>query len=449
MAPGVTFRPQDVARLVDGTRAAEIRASLERAIRDGQVSTGARLPTVRDLALDLGVSANTVAAAYRELQLRGLIVSDGRRGTLVRRRPALATRPRAEVPEGARNVAGGNPDPRLLPALEPHLARLRLEPPRLYGQDTNDPTLLELARTAFAADGIDGARLAVVGGAMDGLERALQAHLRPGDRIAVEDPAYPGTLDLLGALGLGLEAVAVDDLGMLPEALDRALASGAEAVLLTPRAQNPFGAALDAGRAAELGAVLDRHPGVLVLEDDHAGPVAGVPSASVTAGRERWAVVRSVAKSLGPDLRLAVLAGDEVTVARVEGRQHLGTGWVSHLLQKLTAALWQDPEARGLLARATEVYAGRRQALVEAFAARGLRAHSRSGFNVWIEVPEETPVLRHLLAHGWAAAPGELFRIRSAPGIRITIGSLDAADAPVLAALVAESLAPAGRTRSA
>jgi DNA-binding transcriptional MocR family regulator len=46
-------------------------------------------------------------------------------------------------------------------------------------------------------------------------------------------------------------------------------------VILTPRAQNPTGAALDERRARDLRKVLDDFPAVLLIEDDHAGPVAG------------------------------------------------------------------------------------------------------------------------------------------------------------------------------
>ena len=219
----------------------------------------------------------------------------------------------------------------------------------------------------------------------------LQAHLRPGDRIAVEDPGYVAVFDLVAALGLVAEPVRVDDSGPLPGDLARALRAGVEAFIATPRAQNPTGAALDPARARELRAVLARQPEVLVVEDDHAGPVAGRPALSVCQGRERWAIVRSVSKSLGPDLRLAILIGDPTTVARVEGRQSVGTGWVSHLLQDLVAGLWSDPATERLLRRAADVYAARRNALLRSLRAHGFAAHGSSGLNVGSRCPRRRP----------------------------------------------------------
>ena len=194
----------------------------------------------------------------------------------------------------------------------------------------------------------------MVSGALDGVERALAARLRPGDAIAVEDPGFAGLLHLLRANGYALRPVAIDGRGMTPAALARALEEGVAAVVLNPRGQNPTGASLDEERAAALRAVLDRHPDVMVLEDDHLGPIAGTPRVTLTAGRRHWAAARSLAKSLGPDLRLAVLAGDPHTINRVRGRQTVGPGWVSHLLQRTAAELLADKQVGRLLKRADQ-----------------------------------------------------------------------------------------------
>jgi DNA-binding transcriptional MocR family regulator len=438
----------DVLYLIGGTRAGEIGTSVEAAIRAGELAPGESLPPVRRLADHLGVSPTTVATAYRDLQVRGLVTASGRRGTRVSPRPPVRHLSPASVPPGARDLVDGNPDPALLPDLGRALAGLRPEH-RLYGDPANRGDLLELGAGLFAADGIPPDFLLVVGGALDGIERALMAHLRPGDRVGVEDPGYPPVFDLLLALGLVPEPLPVDDRGILPDELAAALRRLA-GLVLTPRAQNPSGAALDEGRAAELHEVLAERPDVLVIEDDHAGPVAGAPSHTICRdGPDRWAVIRSFSKSLGPDLRLAIMAGDPVTISRVEGRQQLGAGWVSHVLQGLVVGLWGDAEVQALMTRAAAAYASRRQALLDALAAHEVPARGRSGLNVWVPVADEQGVVRSLLDAGWAVAPGGRFRLRSGPAVRVSIGRLLPEEAPaVAAALAAPALRPA-RTRSA
>jgi DNA-binding transcriptional MocR family regulator len=421
-----------------GSTASEVVADIEGAVRDGRLQPGAALPAVRTLAADLGLSPATVASAYRDLRVKGIARGHRRAGTRITGAPPTAPRPALVVPPGVRDLLAGVPDPALLPAIR--VATPGLISPRLYGDPSLSPALGRAAAARFRADGIDPSQLAVVGGALDGAERVLGAWLRPGDPVAVEDPGYPPLLDLLSAMDLPVLPVSLDEYGARPDSLAAVLARGCPAVVLVPRAQNPTGAAWNGARARDLAAVLAGHPDVLVVEDDHAADVAGAPAFSVTAGRQRWASIRSVSKTLGPDLRLAVMAGDAITVARVEGRQALGTGWVSYLLQETVAALWQDPAVGDLFARASAAYAARRDLLIGELAARRIGATGTSGLSVWVPVPDELSVTSGLLGRGWAVAPGERFRIASPPGIRIGIGTLTPAESARLAADLSECL---------
>ncbi len=404
---------------------------------------------MRSLAGELGVSPTTVAAAFGDLRSRGLIVTRSRSGARVSWRPPVAGAWLGTLaPAGARDLASGNPDLELLPDLTPVLRGI--EPPRqLYGGDPADPQLLELAREEFGQVGVAAEEMAVVSGALDGIERALDAQLRPGDVVAVEDPGFAGLFDLLRALGLALHPVPVDGRGMLPAALADALDEGVAAVVVNPRGQNPTGASLNTERAAALKRVLDRDPEVMVLEDDHLGPIAGASRLTLTKSRRRWAAARSLAKSLGPDLRLAVLAGDAQTISRVRGRQAVGPGWVSHLLQRTAAELWKDPKVARDLERATETYAERRESFLAALAEQGIEVEAPSGLNVWIPVPDETSTVQALLADGWAVAPGAPFRLQAEPAIRVTTSSLRPAESPGLAEAIASALRPSRLTRAA
>ncbi len=417
-------------------------------MREGTLTPGQSLPTVRGLALDLQVSPTTVSAAYRALQGRGVLVGEGRRGTRVSQRPPLAVSPAPALPPGARDLAVGNPDLALLPPLGPLLSGFEPEQ-RLYGGDISDPQLIRLARRDFERDGIPAEHLTVVGGALDGIERVLQAHLRPGDRVAIEDPGFTAVLDLLAALGLVPVPVGIDDSGLLPAALEQACRSQIAALVLTPRAQNPSGAALDKPRARELRQLLRRYPDVIVIEDDHAGFVSGAPAISLCHSKtRRWAHVRSVSKALGPDLRVALLAADELTVSRVEGRQVLGIRWVSHVLQQIVVRLWKDRDVSRRLKSAEQTYSRRRDALLKALRAKGIEAHGRSGLNVWVPVPDEGRVVQGLLDAGWAVAAGDRFRSRSQPAIRITCATLEPDEAVDLAADLESLLKPSRRTLS-
>jgi DNA-binding transcriptional MocR family regulator len=429
--------------------AAELVRNIEAAVVGGELSPGDTLPSIRRLALEVGLSPVTVAAALAELRRRGVIVTEPRRGSRIGQAPPIGPiRVPMPVPPGARDLSRGNPDPALLPDLARALARAKL-PVRLYGEPPALAELTALAREQLRADGVPGEALCIVSGALDGIERVLETHLAPGDRVAVENPGYAALFDLLRARGLLPEPVEMDELGMRPAALQASLARGACATVITPRGQNPTGAALDAPRARELGRVLDRFPSTLVIEDDHLGLLAGCGLHTTVSGRERWAATRSVAKALGPDLRLAVLAGDPQTVARVQGLQQCGPGWVSHILQAVVLGLWTDPTVQELVAGAAVVYSQRRERFLASLDDLGVLAIGASGLNVWVPVDEETAVVGALLQRGWVVAPGAAYRLPGCPpAIRVTIATLSEPEALRLASDLAEVLAPARSSRS-
>src|SRR5438105_9568659 len=342
---------------IQAASADELVRSVEAGVASGALRPGQQLPSVRRLAAEVGLSPGTVAAGIAELRRRGIVLSEQRRGTSITQAPPISSsRALLPVPLGARDLSRGNPDVALLPDARRALARAGA-PVHLYGDPPTAPELIALARKQLRADRIPADSLCAVSGALDGIERVIQAHLRPGDVVAVENPGYAALFDLLRAHGLSLRGVALDERGMLPAELRAALAGGARAAIITPRGQNPTGAELDVTRARELRAVLAEAPHTLVVERDHLGLLAPGRLHTTVAGTGSWAATRSVAKALGPDLRLAVLAGDELTVARVQGRQQCGPGWVSHILQQLVLDLWSDPDVVALIRRAGATYA--------------------------------------------------------------------------------------------
>src|SRR5437870_8301799 len=110
---------------IQADSAAELVRGVEAAVANGELRPGERLPSVRRLAADAGLSPGTVSSAFAELRRRGILLTEARRGTRVGEAPPLGGPGRLlPVPEGARDVSRGNPDPALLPDIAGALSRL-------------------------------------------------------------------------------------------------------------------------------------------------------------------------------------------------------------------------------------------------------------------------------------------------------------------------------------
>ncbi|MGP3988012.1 aminotransferase class I/II-fold pyridoxal phosphate-dependent enzyme [Streptomyces sp. 3N207] len=424
---------------IRGANAAEIAESVRELVETGALATGAALPPIRALAAELGVNRNTVASAYAQLGTAGVVESRRRGGTVVLGVPAVDGEGFA-ASSALVNLADGNPSREFLPDVT--AAYQGYEPP-LYGHEPVSGALAAWARQAMSPDAESEHRLVLTHGSLDAVERCLNSHLTRGDAVAVEDPCFLSSIGTARANGFRPVPIPIDAEGMDPDGLRAALVAGARAVVCTPRAHNPTGAALSAGRARQLREVLADFPGVLVIEDDHFSAISAQPYHRITPpSAPRWALLRSVSKFLGPDLRLSFVLADPATAARLEAR--LNPAWVSHLLQHLVAGLLSDPGTAQLLQRARDAYATRSRSLIEALRQNGITVADRcDGLNVWIPVPGRTQrVIAALAERGWAVRPGADFAVTrsTASAIRVTTAGLTPQQAQAFAADLARAM---------
>jgi DNA-binding transcriptional MocR family regulator len=421
---------------ITGTTSAEIFDRIRLLVRSGQLHAGDALPPVRDLATTLDVNRNTVAAAYKRLVVAGIAATQGRLGTVIRGDAVLGEQEGTHHDSPLTDLAGGNPNPDWLPDPAAMLAK-RPRSPRLYGAPVMNPELERYGRSWFSPDCPAGFALDLTHGAVDAVERLLGAYLAPGDKVAVEDPCFLSSINTLRTAGFEAAGVAIDGQSMRADALEEALEQGAQAVIITPRAHNPTGCSLGVTRARALRGVLSRHPHVLVIVDDHFALLAESPYHNVIPKEiRRWALVRSVSKALGPDLRLAFVASDAQTSNRLRLRLAGGTSWVSHILQDIAEAFLLDPRVNRL-ADARADYARRRRLLVEALRAEGIGgADTADGLNLWLAMAQGSQEVADQLArHGWLVRSGEAFGVAGpVQGLRITISTLVAEQARRLAA---------------
>lgn len=413
-----------------------IAATVARMVHTGGLRPGDRLPTVRALAAELAVSPATVGSAWHALSVVGLVSSRGRAGTTVLPSPEDRVPPRYRDLTGAApgrlDLSTGTPDPELLPELGPALARVSARMPAAETASYVAPSLVpELEHLLRATWPFPPQRLTVVDGAIDAMARTLDVALGYGDRVAVEDPGFPPLFDLLDQQGLERVPVAMDAHGMVPASLTEALAAGASAVVLQPRAHNPTGVSLTPTRARELAAAV-RTAGhaVWVVEDDHSGQISSARDVSLGGLLpDRVVHVRSYSKSHGPDLRIAAVGGPATVLDALVARRMLGPGWTSRLLQRVLADLLTDGPAVDAVEHARRVYHGRQRALTQALARQGVELAPGDGVNLWLPVADEQRALVRLGAAGIRVARGRPFAATGqaeggAGHLRVTVSAL-------------------------
>lgn len=256
--------------------ARELESSIRDAVDEGRLARGARLPSARQLARDIGLSKNTVAEVYAGLAAEGVLRTEIGAGTWVSDRDASASprtadrafRPRLDLRAG---IVDSSDFPVAKWSIAVEEALRDSTAIAGYAPSNGDPMLRsELARYLGRTRGcvIDGATVVTGHGFGELLALSARALLARGiDAIAVEEYGHQSHRDILTTAGLRLVPLPVDECGAQ---VDRLVESGVRAVLLTPAHQFPTGFALSDGRRQSLAAWVEQVDGV-VLEDDYDG----------------------------------------------------------------------------------------------------------------------------------------------------------------------------------
>ena len=209
-----------IEQRLDRPTARDLATAVSRAIHDGELAPGAKLPPIREVARQLAMSPTTVSAGWALLARAGTIRTEGRRGTTVAdsARPGTARYRRAlEHPAPlSLDLSTGVPDASLLPGLGRALAEVTTA--GTPGSYLDEPVLPELARVLLDSWPYAATSLTIVDGAMDAFDLVSRSWLGLGDRVVVEHPCFPPLLDLLESVGADVVGVPLDESGLEPRA---------------------------------------------------------------------------------------------------------------------------------------------------------------------------------------------------------------------------------------
>ena len=370
---------------------AEIYRQIRAAILDGRIRAGEALPPTRELAQRLSVSRTTVSAAYDRLTAEGFLAGRVGAGTFVTARPGTAPPDPPGAADGVRPLPEWDAVPRppasfasppefdFRPGV-PDLTRFpfdtwrRLVTQRLragqadlltYGDARGYPALREeLVRHLGVSRDVRAvpAQVVVTAGAQQTTDLLARVLLRHGDLAAVEDPGYPPPRLVLGAHGVRVAPVPVDDEGIVVTAIP----PGTRLVYVTPSHQYPLGLAMSMERRLELLAWAER-AGAVIVEDDYDTEFryTGRPLEPLHSldSRGRVVYVGSFSKVLSPGLRLGFLIAPPTLAPALAKAKYLTDWHAPNLEQAALAAFMAEGGFARHIRRMRKVYRERHELL--------------------------------------------------------------------------------------
>jgi len=411
------------------TSAADIVASVQREIASGALPAGSRLPPVRALEKQLGLSKNTAQAAYDELVARGLVEAREREGVFVLAASRVAAPPPIGAPPlpllipppmtrqdfPARGVTALSTvfiDPELLPTdriAECARSVLRERMPSQYDAQGYPPLREAIARRLNARGlEVEPEEIVVTTGSQQSLD--IVARALSTKRIALESPVYAYAKLLFESLGHQLIGLHLDPFsGIDLDRWDRALAERPALAYLIPSFQNPTGYSYTSAELRGVLALAERH-GVAILEDDWGSDMLSDgeyrPMLRMLGGK-RVLYVNSFTKKLLPSLRIGFIAAAPELVPTLVAMKRLSTLGNAWLTEAVVAEFldrgYYDTHLQALQ-RALDVRYAACLAALDELMPEGVRwTRPGGGPTLWLELPPSVdyPALEaHLARRG-------------------------------------------------
>ncbi|MDQ1184453.1 aminotransferase-like domain-containing protein [Agrobacterium larrymoorei] len=426
-------------KIVDKTRRG-IALETSALVRAGILPVGTRLPAIRDLAYELKVSPATISEAWSELRRQKIITGRGRNGTWVSGERFIAKPERlassGHYASGVLDLSLAVPDVQLLPPLKEALSHgAEVEHLNSYARSR---IVLELQEAVEEHWPYTPEAFLATNGGYNAVYTTVRALLPPGSVVAVEHPTAMRILDILEDLGVRIAPVLCDQEGPRPDSLRQVLTERPAAFLFQPRLHSVTGQTVSSARMLQLGDILNGSD-TLIIEDDGVGDISStLPMSLGQRFPDRTVRILSYSKTLGPDLRLAVVSSSLSIIEQIQSYRAFSAGWTSRLLQGAVAWLLKDSMTMKRVAEAGTIYQQRRDRLAEALSHRGITTWTGSGLCLWVPVESEQFAMVTLAARNIAVVPGNKFSLLPSNHLRVATSRLtdrceEAADAIALA----------------
>ncbi|EIM94063.1 transcription regulator protein [Paraburkholderia hospita] len=414
-----------------GPRYQQIADLLERAISDGLLKPGDRLPPQRLLAETLGVDLTTVTRGYDEARQRRLLEAYGHRGTYVSAPPGELT----QWVDLSMNIPPVPAQIDLTALLKQGLTQLSIRSDvnllmtyqigggspadRLAGSQWLMPML----------GALDPSKVVICPGAQSALASAILTLTEPGETVLTEELVYPGLRTAVHQLGRRIEPVRADEDGMLPDELERACREhGSRVVYLNPTLQNPSTRTIPAERRRELIAAASRAHARIIEDDPYWLFARNAPEPMATLAPDRVIYVSTLSKCLSPGLRTAFVVLPEVGLEDRFLSAMRSLVLMSMPLASALVTLWiQDGSAHTLL-EGVKAEVRARQMLAAQILSGIEQSPPSEGIHIWHSLPnhwEARDLAQAVRADSLAVASPDAFFLGPGkpPGaIRISLG---------------------------